>query len=420
MEVVKGLFMVKIYFAGQDNFGNRGCEALIRSNVKTICEVIPGANFVVPSANVDNDRRQWLDHQNFNVEFIASEPMPSVIRWWSRAGRLIPAISNIRPRYKVSLHTQQALSVCDAVLMTGGDIISLDYGLGSLFYWQQICETAMSLGKKTVLWAGSVGPFTRLPAIEKIMIDFLNRLDLITVRETASLEYLNSLGIKNVQLVTDPAFSLNYQPGYGHQIFGTGKDVLGFNVSPLITKFRVDDENKNKLEQEVIAFLSDVIKSRNTSVLLVPHVDPLNGGVENSDSYFMGKILKQLRSQGFTTKDVDIVSPGYNAEQIKSIIGQCKYFMGARTHATVAALSQCIPTTSIAYSVKAKGINKDLFGHLEYVLETPKVSKDTLHAHFELLVEQREHIATYLAGKIPEWKRRSYRSAELLSSIILE
>ena len=94
--------------------------------------------------------------------------------------------------------------------------------------------------------------------------------------------------------------------------------------------------------------------------------------------------------------------------------------MNFRTHARVAAPSPSILTTSIAYSVKAKGINKDLFGHLVYVLETPKVSKDTLHAHFELLVEQREHIATYLAGKIPEWKRRSYRSAELFSSIILE
>lgn len=406
---------MKIYFAGQDNFGNRGCEALIRANVKTISAVMPGTQFYVPSGNIANDQKQWPEHAQFNVEFIRSEPMPERIRWWSRLRRILPLVSNIRPKFQLTAYTQDKIAECDAVLMTGGDIISLDYGLESLFYWQQICEAAMAMNKKTVLWAGSVGPFTKLPAIEKIMRDFLRRFDLITVRETASFHYLESLGIDHVKLVTDPAFVLDVDQVPLPALFEAGNDVLGFNVSPLITKFRGSEEKKNELEQEVIDFLDEVIRVNQTHVLLVPHVDPLDGRSENSDSAYMEKILAKLRARGHGPECLDILPRGYNAIQLKGVIAHCSYFMGARTHATVAAISQKVPTTSIAYSIKAKGINQDLFGHLDYVLETPEVNKSTLSEHFSILKNNRDSIIEFLTDKLKTWKEKSSGSAKFLS-----
>lgn len=48
--------------------------------------------------------------------------------------------------------------------------------------------------------------------------------------------------------------------------------------------------------------------------------------------------------------------------ELKGIIAQCRFFIGARTHATIAAYSSGIPTLVVGYSVKARGIAKDLFG----------------------------------------------------------
>ena len=45
---------------------------------------------------------------------------------------------------------------------------------------------------------------------------------------------------------------------------------------------------------------------------------------------------------------------------LKNIISNCHYFMGARTHSTIAALSSYVPTISIAYSIKAFGINEEI------------------------------------------------------------
>jgi colanic acid/amylovoran biosynthesis protein len=44
------------------------------------------------------------------------------------------------------------------------------------------------------------------------------------------------------------------------------------------------------------------------------------------------------------------------------------FFAGARTHATLASISTYVPTLSFAYSLKAVGINRDIFGHESYCL----------------------------------------------------
>ena len=37
-------------------------------------------------------------------------------------------------------------------------------------------------------------------------------------------------------------------------------------------------------------------------------------------------------------------------------------FVGCRTHSTIAAYSTCVPTLVVGYSIKSRGIAKDLFG----------------------------------------------------------
>lgn len=412
--------MTTVYFAGQDNFGNRGCEALIRSSVATINAAHPGTTFAVPSRDLARDAQQWPSADLVGVHFVSAEPIPQTIRWWSRLRRVVPVMSRHVPRYKPTPQTRALIKRADALIMTGGDIISLDYGLESLFYWTQICETAMSCGVKSVLWAGSVGPFDKQPGVEREMRQFLSRFSLITVRETASQRYLSSLLGREIPLVADPAFALDSEeaPAECRAIFANDAEVLGFNVSPLIRKFRSGPADAAVLDGEVVMFLDQVLKTRTYRVLLIPHVDPLNGTTENSDSAYMRGLLQQLVTKGWGADRIQLLPPTLNAAQLKDVIGRCRYFMGARTHATVAALSKGVPTASIAYSVKAKGINQDLFGHLRYVLETPSLSCDTLGEHLVALENERTQIVGHLNTTIPLWRERANLSAQMLRAIL--
>lgn len=410
-----------IYFAGQDNFGNRGCEALIRSLVKTIRDCDRQAQFIVPSRAAMKDAAQWTGAGREGVQFVEAEPIPGVIRWWSRARRLVKDLDVRPPSYRVSRHTSDSISRSDVLVMTGGDIISLDYGLESLYYWARICEFAMEKGIPTALLGASVGPFSKHPGTERLMQTFLRRFSLITVRETSSLEYLQSLGVEGARLVTDPAFALQREqaPSETLAIFKGTRRVLGFNVSPLIRKFREGNDSKTALDVDVVRFLVGLLqKDPELGVIFVPHVDPLSGETENSDSAYMTRLLHEVRQHGLNDDRVSILPRSLNAAQLKDVIARCTYFIGARTHATIAALSQGVPTISIAYSVKAKGINQDLFGHTRYVLDTPKVNEENLATYFSLLTEEGPAIRSLLDSIMPERKRDAFRSAELLSQLL--
>jgi colanic acid/amylovoran biosynthesis protein len=114
------------------------------------------------------------------------------------------------------------------------------------------------------------------------------------------------------------------------------------------------------------------------------------------------------------TAKVSLIENQYDSAQIKYIIGNCKYFIGARTHSTIAALSSFIPTLSIAYSVKARGINKDLFGHEEYVLDISDVTSETLINGFQKLANEEMEIKEILENKISFFIRELKKATSLL------
>jgi len=53
---------------------------------------------------------------------------------------------------------------------------------------------------------------------------------------------------------------------------------------------------------------------------------------------------------------IGVVRGQYSPSEIKYIIGSCDFFIGARMHACIAALSQGIPAVAIAYSDKFTGV----------------------------------------------------------------
>jgi len=191
-----------------------------------------------------------------------------------------------------------------------------------------------------------------------------------------------------------------------------GAGVLGLNVSPLIEKVYARSGRSGSVASETAAFIQWVLDHTELSVLLVPHVAPLAGGANNNDEIYLDAVLKQV----LNSKDrVRIVSTGMNACQLKDVIARCSLFIGARTHATIAALSSAVPTVSIAYSIKARGLNRDLFGHENYVLPTHEVSALTLQQHLSTLMKEQEAIRTTLAQKLPEWKAKAKLSAKVLA-----
>lgn len=405
-----------IYLTGQNNFGNRGCEALVRSAVATLNDRLGDVRFLVPSNDIPRDSAQWPEAASSGVRFVPAPQVPTSYKWWGRFCRICPPLKRLRwPSLRNLPSLEEYLIQADAVISIGGDNYSLDYGAVSLFFFVGIAERSVELKKPVGLWGASVGPFSSEPAIERLMAGHLNRLSFISVRESHSENYLRSIGVtKNVASVVDAAFALTKQEFDVEGIWprGGSKGVLGFNVSPLIEDAYQRAGKSGSVRTASIEFIRQVIDETQYAIVLVPHVAPLDDGEFNNDNRYLQSIAERFSNE---PDRLQILPRGLNACQLKYAISKCRFFIGARTHATIAALSSEVPTISIAYSIKARGINRDLFGDEDVVLPTLNVSAATLMDSLRLLEANEKRIHSVLATKIPEWKQRA-----LLSAIKLE
>lgn len=409
--------MKKFYFAGHNNFGNRGCEALVRSTVLMLTEKFGPSEFLVPSYDAVADGGQWPDHADHGVRFVEVPVYPFNIKLWGRAVRASDVFKAIwKPGFSVPAAYRRMVLGCDATVMIGGDVITLDYGLGPLLWHRAFAEDFFKDQQPTALWAASVGPFAKEPIIEKHMSEFLNRLNLVSIRESITLRYLQGIGVvNNLQAVCDPAFVMQPQAVGAEQIgFDLRPGFLGVNVSPLIAKWRAVGEDPTVLQREVAGFIGEAKRKHGLDCLLIPHVGPLNAGIEsdNDDHRYMQAVANLAKD----VPGLKLLPKTLNAAQLKYVLGQARFFIGARTHATIGAISRGTPTVSIAYSTKARGLNKDLFGHEDYVLSTPDVSSSTLMAKLDLLVAREQAIRDQLRDVLPGTVARSRRSADLLAA----
>lgn len=91
----------------------------------------------------------------------------------------------------------------------GGSLIQDVTSTKSLTYYLSVIRLAKLFGKKVMLYANGIGPINK-PANYKPIKKVLNKVDLITLRESSSLEELNRFGITKPQIkvTADPAFNL--------------------------------------------------------------------------------------------------------------------------------------------------------------------------------------------------------------------
>lgn len=393
--------MKNFYLSGQNTFENRGCEAIARSTVILLKEQFGEIEVLVPSSNIERDKRQWPEAEANGVKFVQAY-LPWFARYWVNLQRIpLRFLKQAGWPFPAPNWLKEQIKSVDLVLAIGGDNYSLDYRIPSLI--MGVDKLAMALGKPVVIWGASVGPFEKEPDFVPTIKKHLEKMQSIGVRETISYRYLvDKLGLNNVQLMADPAFMLLKQDFDANAFWPkeNGKGVLGLNISPFIEKYTAQGQD---LRSEVKEFIRAVISEYGIGILLIPHVSSLSESKYNCDYHYMNEMMQELEEFG---DSVRMLPNTLNASQLKQVISQLRFFIGARTHATIAALSSGVPTISISYSVKAKGINKDIFGNEDPVLETPKVSEVTLRSSLDWLLVHEQELKERLSERVPELQKK--------------
>ena len=356
-----------LILAGNGSYSNRGCEAILRGTTALLRNQLGECHFIsnyFPSEGC-RDAEFEADPE------VLHHPFPLLKRyslpWFEErvARKIFHQPNNI---IQVSRVFRRSLQDGKAVLMLGGDNYSFDYGDSDIYF--SLSRLAVEAGVPVTIWGASIGPFSSNPSYEQWAAKELCKIDLICARETATQEYLSSIGVtKNVVLTADPAFFL--QPSactLPSKITKILSDrCIGLNLSPLLYKYVKPAGSETKLSAwiKVAADIVNCLLNKvSLPILLIPHVTSEVGYLERDDFLFLSKVAQLLNEP----ERVIVLDPNLNASQTKWVIGQVSAFAGARTHSTLAAISSCVPTICIGYSMKARGIAQDIYGHLDWLI----------------------------------------------------
>lgn len=385
---------MNIMMFAHDGSLNRGCEAIVRSSTSLIKEKMSGAQVYLASGKPETDRIiSKLDGiydgstrgiKRYSYEWLLSSIKVKLFKDESYA------------LGKIHNNIVKHIPDMDICLSIGGD----NYCYGEQPGWYEINKRVKAQGKKLVLWGCSIGQ----EDMSDRKLNDLKLFDLILARETLTYHMLRGKGLRNVELCADAAFTMEKEELELPSGWQAGNTV-GLNFSPLVWK------KNTKSQSAVRDLITHIMKATDMTIALTPHV--IEDG--NNDYEVLQKYYEEFQHSG----RVILLPNDLNAIQYKGYISRMRFFIGARTHATIAAYSNFVPTMVLGYSVKSKGIARDIFGEEKLVLSIEEISNSLkLISKFDEMVREEEQIRKKLQVSIPGIKQMSYKAVEYLDKLV--
>ena len=371
--------------------GNHGCEAIVRSTAKLL-----GNNLILFSQNVDEDKKNGLD--TVCAIDVAEKPIQQLSLAYIRAHIESRLLGDNKAFDKlVFQHIVLKAKSSDYFLSIGGD----NYCYGTPEFIYLVNKMVDNANVRRILWGASV----EASFINERMLNDLRGYDKIWARESLTYEALQAKGLKQTFLVPDPAFVLDKKELPLPDGFVKGNTV-GVNVSPMIMGY---EKNRGMTLKNYVSLIQYIINKTNMQVALIPHVV----WNHNDDR----KPLTQLYDRFKETNRVVMIED-HNAEELKGYIARCRFMVVARTHASIAAYSTQVPTLVVGYSVKARGIARDIFGTEDnYVIPVQSLQRgDDLTNGFRWMMAHEDDIKVLYSRVIPSYIERVYKVKDILFS----
>jgi colanic acid/amylovoran biosynthesis protein len=386
----------KITITNMTGARNRGCEALVSSIIHGMettfgsgeIEISISSNDSSYDAHVFRGRVKSVYPTTY---FPKPHWSPAAQRAFYRASAQLPIMRGNKRFSSIA-----NMKAADLLIATGGDVFTSDYD-GLMNH-----ARVLQVGRPVALLGHTIGPFTA--TAETRFRESLRNMVLCTVRESESLNYLREVFPElKVEQTADVAFILPATDRETarriledeHHFAVENRRLVGLSVSSGVLSYRNDVEPDFYLN-EFAAFV-DWLNELGFSVILLPHVQERS--VTNNDVYACREVLKRVRApQENLLLSLSVLS----ASDYKGVIGLCEALVGTRTHATIASMSQGIPTVSIAYSRKAWGIMRDYYGRKlgdMLTVDVARMDRERLKEAFETALANGRTDATAAKSK---------------------
>lgn len=359
---------------------NRGDEAAQRSMISKIKQYIPDANFVVlsevPSHTSLQEYVKVLNRPYLNIRYINS--IISFI--WRLCQSIIQS-------YKADL----------VISAPGGPYFGELYASHEILHLYNIFIAKM-FRKPVMIYGPSMGPFNNKYR-NIIRKKILNTVEIITLRENTSYEYLKKLNLDKPKIYVTADSALQTDVFYTENLFiekelenlgiNNGEALVGFVPAgleknyPGLKKNIFFHENHVKLMAEIADTMVDVTGAK---VLFMPQ---LYGTAR--DVPFFEEIIGCMKKSGYAK----ILPESNDSEFQQQIIKKLDFILSNRYHPIIFASKNKIPCVCISYEHKQKGFMKKI-NLVEYELSIKDIEINKMKSIIKDAWYNKEKIAQVL------------------------
>lgn len=288
------------------------------------------------------------------------------------------------------------------LLSGGGTLIQDRTSTKSLIYYLAIISIAKVFGKKTMLYANGIGPIRE--ENKKLTKKTLNKVDIITLRDSDSLAELKALGVDKPEIVltADPAFNLNPEN------LKKGEDLLsrlGFSKEDKIACISVREWKslKENFEEE-IAKTADYLSGECGYKVLILSMQA------SKDGEISKRVIEKM------TEPCVFLDEKISIDEMLYLMRNAKLCIGMRLHSLIYASAGAVPVIGLVYDPKIAGfmdyISQPLYLNVEEVT-FPKL-KELIRISDESSEEYRKKMNTNIEKLKIKAKENADIAIELL------
>lgn len=279
----------------------------------------------------------------------------------------------------------------------GGTLIQDGTSTKSLMYYLLIIRLAKKMGLKVMLYSNGVGPIKHRKN-EKYTKKILNKVDMITLRDEASFNELERIGVTQpkIHLTADPAFTLVPSD------IETGKGILDKASADITKKMMCISVRKwgglgDDFERK-IAKAADYAAEKYE---LFPVFLPMQ---PKTDYEISKRIAAKMKSQSA------IIDRELTIADTLSVISNMSLCIGMRLHTLIYSASQAVPLIGLVYDPKVSGFMD--YMHQDKYVDVNLLNYDKLTALIDEIMENYEIIRDDLYNNTVQLRQKAELNAK--------
>ncbi|WP_353093407.1 polysaccharide pyruvyl transferase CsaB [Tissierella praeacuta] len=365
-------FKNSILISGYYGFDNSGDDAILKAMVKDIKEYNKEINITVLSKNPLKTEKMYsvnaINRFKFKEVFIS---MKNSSLFLSGGGSLLQDVTSTR----------------------------------SLLYYLALMKIAKLYNKPVMIYANGIGPI-RKKLNRFLTRKILNKVDLITLRDEDSKDFIYDLGVKNKNIIVtaDPVFTL--EPSSEERV----KEIFKNEKIPTNRKLIGISVRRWKNAENLTTILSDTIRhiigEYDVDVVMIPMHYP--------EDLEISLEIKQMVNK----ENCHVISEKYNVEEIMGIIKEMEIIVAMRLHSLIYAATQEVPMVGLSYDPKVDGILRSI--GMDYICDVNALVYNDLLEKINYVWNNRIEIRELLIDQDKELKNKALSNVTMALDLLKE